>query len=137
MAKERDWVDYVNLGSNLVQNAQLSGLQNKLSTIEAAAATEQAKSEQEDQVREIVFQADTHVRELRAAMEKNRAGILALTLFTVADLERHDINSARFRRLEDKEKLRSVLEDLKALANQCRSTLSCTAANYSVERVTE
>jgi len=81
MAKDRDWIDYANLGSNLFQNLQLSGVQDKLGTMASTAASEQAKAEQEDRWRDVVFQADTALRELRARPDHEKAAVLALATF--------------------------------------------------------
>lgn len=124
MAKERDWVDYVNLGSNLYQNFQLSGVQNNLGMIASAAASERARAEQEDRLRETVFQADTNLKGLRVHIDNERTAVLALATFTLAKFEQHDVTSASFRTFEDKERLRSVLEGFKALVKECESGLS-------------
>ena len=124
MAKEHDWVDYANLGSNLFQNLQLSGVQDKLGAMASAAASERAKTEHEDTLREVVFQADTAVRDLRARPDDEKTGVLAVATFTLANFERYDLTSASFRSFEDKERLRSVLECFKALVAECSSTLS-------------
>jgi hypothetical protein len=57
MAKQHDWLDYLNTGSSLMQNLQLSGVQDRLSAMATVAAMEQAKTEQEDRRRETVSRA--------------------------------------------------------------------------------
>ena len=124
MAKQRDWIDYANLGSNLFQNLQLSGVQDKLGAMASVAALEQAKTEHEDRLRESVFEADTLLRELRTRPDTERAGVLALATFTVATFKWNDVTSASFRSFEDKERLRTVLQGFKALVGECESKLS-------------
>jgi hypothetical protein len=124
MAKQRDWIDYANLGSNLFQNLQLSGVQDKLGAMASVAGLEQAKAEHEDRLRENVFEADTLLRELRARPDTERAGVLALATFTLATFKWNDVTSASFRSFEDKERLRAVLEGFKALVSECESKLS-------------
>lgn len=124
MAKDRDWLDYANVGSNLFQNLQLSGVQSKLGAMASAAASEQAKTEYEDMLREAVFQADTNLKGLRAHVDAEKTGVLAVATFTLANFERYNLTSASFRSFEDKERLRSVLEGFKSLVDQCSSTLS-------------
>lgn len=124
MAKERDWIDYANLGSNLFQNLQLSGVQDKLSAMASVAALQQAKAEHEDRLRENVFEADTLLREARAWLDTERTGVLALATFTLTTFKWNDVTSASFRKFEDKERLRGVLEGFKGLVGECESKLS-------------
>ena len=124
MAKERDWVDYANLGSNLFQNLQLSGVQDKLGAMVSAAASEQAKTQHEDRLREVVFQADTNLKGLGAHLDDEKTGVLAVAIFTLANFELNEVTSTSFRSYEDKERLRSVLEGFRALVKECESGLS-------------
>lgn len=69
-AKERDWVDYANLGSNLLQNLQLRDTQRKLGAIASIAVEQQAVTNNENERREIVFQANNNLRGMRALVAK-------------------------------------------------------------------
>jgi hypothetical protein len=124
MPKEKDWIDYANLGSNLLQNVQLSGVQDKLGAMASVAASEEAKAAHEDSLRELVFRADTNLKGLRAQLDDDKAKVLVLARFTLAQFKQHNLTSTKFRSFEDKERLRAVLEGFKALAGECESKLS-------------
>ena len=131
MAREKDWIDYVNLGSNLVQNLQLNDLQNKVGGIfdtvddlAAIAASEENRKTREDNLREIVFQAETVLRKLRTFQEKDGAGVLALSTVCLGHFTRNSVSSGDFRSFEDKERVHSVIEGFKGLSEQCRASIS-------------
>jgi ribosomal protein L7/L12 len=88
------------------------------------AASEQAKKECEDTLREVVFQADTNLKGLRAHLDDEKTGVLAVATFTLANFTRNEVTTASFRSFDDKERLRSVLEGFKALVDECSSALS-------------
>jgi hypothetical protein len=124
MAKERDWVDYANLGSNLLQNAQLSGVRSRLDSLASAAEREQARTAQEDARREMVFQADTTLRGARRHAGDERQGVLAIVRFYLASFRECSLDSSCFRNFEDKERLRSVVEGFEALEGECAAALT-------------
>jgi hypothetical protein len=124
MSKQRDWIDYVNLGSNIYRNLQLENIDSKLGTLAFTGASEEAKAAEEDHLREFVFEADTHLRGLCAHADKHRVGTLALALVTLGNFERFGVTSAKFRSFPDKEKLRSVIDGFKAFVTECEAMLS-------------
>lgn len=124
MASDKNWVDYVNVGSNIFRNFQLSNVEDRLGAMASIAAVEQAKSQNEDKLREMVFQADTNLRHMRDHVNNEKMGVLALATFMLGNFKRFGLTSEKFRSFEDKERLRSVLEGFKALADECSSDLS-------------
>ena len=141
MAKERDWIDYANLGSNIVQNLQLNDAQGKLGAMASLAAREQAVAGMEDDRREIIFKANKNLQGLRTLSGQNRAGVLALVRQALTDFEEFGITSAAFRTYEDKQRVSAMIEDYEALADTCAAAMSSTerteaelCAQYSAER---
>jgi hypothetical protein len=141
MAKERDWIDYANLGSNIVQNLQLNDAQGKLGAMASLAAREQAVAGMEDDRREIIFKANRNVQGLRTLSGENRAGVLALVRQALTDFEEFGITSAAFRAYEDKQRVSAMIEEYEALADECAAALSSTerteaelCARYLVEQ---
>lgn len=126
MAKERDWVDYANLGSNLFQNLQLSGVQDKLGAMASVAALEQAKAQHEDRLREEVFQAQALVRELQSLhlQSENQAGVLACARWHLKILALNDVTTASFRAFEDKERVQQVIDGFESLAKESSAVVS-------------
>lgn len=136
MSKERDWVDYANLGSNIFQNLQLNDVQNKLGAMAAVAQQNQAIAASEDHFREAVFRADIALRQLRALPKENRQGVLALVREVLANFERYHITSEVFRVYEDKQRLQTVIEGHQAFAVECAKELSpaeCEEAELCVK----
>jgi len=141
MARDTNWIDFANLGSNLFRNLQLNDVQSKLGAVASIAANEQATAESENKFREIIFQADTALRKLRALPGKDKAGVLALARESLINFKRYGISSACFRGFEDKERVRSVIEEYEALADECSAALPLSlrkeaelCAKYSAER---
>jgi hypothetical protein len=124
MAKDKTWVDYAILGSNVAQNIQLRDLQQKLGGMASLAVREQAVAGIEDQRREIVFKANSNLAGMRALVAENRAGVLAIVKQTLADFEEYGISSACFRAYEDKERVGALIEGYEALADECGSALT-------------
>jgi len=124
MAKERDWVDYTNLGSNLFQNLQLSGVNDKLRAMASLAQREQAAAEMENRARELVFQADTGLMKMRSSPTENKARRLIVIRQLQANFKRGGLTSEVFRAYEDKTRLRTVLDGYEALAREYSRDLS-------------
>ncbi len=124
MSKERDWIDYANLGSNIFQNLQLSGVQNQLGQMASMAATEQAMAARENAFREAVFQGDTMLRKMRALPKEDRQRVLVLVRENMLNFERYGLTSDAFRSYDDKERLRGVLEGHEALVDDCSKDLT-------------
>lgn len=123
MARERDWIDYANLGSNIFQNFQLNDVQNKLGAVASVAVAEQRVAGAENNRREIVFEANTVLRGMRTLAEENKAGVLALARESLLNFKRYGISSANFRAYEDKERVRSLIDGYEALVDECSAGL--------------
>ena len=54
MSKDRDWVDYADLASNVAHNVQLADLQAKLGALASIEAERQRRGEEERRLREII-----------------------------------------------------------------------------------
>jgi hypothetical protein len=102
MAKERDWLDYANLASNLAQNVQLRDLQNKLgmvaSTIATAASQQlafererQLKQERIEEIRQSVFETMKRLDELEPLLGPEYSGrqMEEFVAFNLQKLGRH------------------------------------------------
>lgn len=124
MAQKRDWVDYTNLASNIVQNLQLGDMQHKLGAVASVMQEEQDTAKRENQLRDAVFQADTMLRNLQKGSKDNPRASLAWARHNLLQFERNEVTSASFRSYEDKERLRSVVEGHEQLIQECAAGLS-------------
>lgn len=139
--KPRDWIDYANLGSNLLQNAQLRDVQQKLGAISSIAAQAGAVAALEDKRREIIFEANTVLSEMRILAAENKAAVFALAEETLANLKRSGVTTANFRAYEDKERVDVLIQGYKSLAEEYGAALApseraeaAQCAEYLVER---
>lgn len=141
MAKQHDWIDYANLGSNLYQNVQLSGVNDKLSAMAAVAASEQAKTQREDKLREGVFQGQSSLNKLQSRQNENPAGVVAIAKLNLIYLCRYNVTTASFSAFDDKERVQKVIDGFERLVNECSALLSPdqrleaeSCANYLAEQ---
>jgi len=116
MAKDRDWVDYVNVAANTVQTAQLHGLNSKMRQLaelellkESREQHETAVAKSEDLLRDAVFVYSEQLRDLVEVANQNpvvayiRANHLKRLYANIPQFK-----ASAFRRFEDKERLANV-----------------------------
>lgn len=131
MARDRDWVDYANLAANVVQTAQLGGINGKMQELaELTRQTEYREQERaaeehrETILRDAVFQADTLLLSLRKISTQNPRAAMAWAKHALLQFERNGVTSASFRSYEDKERLRSATGGHEQIVQQCATGLS-------------
>src|SRR6185312_5808494 len=119
MKKERDWIDYANLASNVAQNLQLRQANQTLEGLERVAAEravrelEQRDQERQlDRLREYISQIADDVVGLQKHLRENPRAALALGLQIQGLLEKHSITTASFRDWQDKDRLKLVVKGL-------------------------
>ena len=124
MARDRDWVDYANLASNIAQNVQIRDMRHKLGTVASVMQEEKDTAERENKLRDAVFQSESMLRNLQKASNENPRGSLALARHNLLQFQCNEVTSASFRSYEDKERLRSVVEGHEQLIQECAAGLS-------------
>jgi len=148
MKKERDWIDYANLASNVAQNLQLIRANQTLAGLERVSAEravrEQEQRDQErqlDRLREHVSQIADDVASLKEHLHENPSAALTLALQIKDLLEKHNVTTASFRQWEDKDRLKdvqrgleSVLEESTGLLTDSQKEEAVKCATYLTER---
>jgi hypothetical protein len=131
MKKERDWIDYANLASNVAQNLQLSRANQTLAGLERVtverAVREQEQRDQDrrlDRLREHVSQIADDVASLQEHLRENPCAALALGLQIKSLLEKHNVTTASFRQWEDKDRLKDVQKGLESVCEQSTALLT-------------
>ena len=124
MKKDRDFLDYVSVGSHLLQNLQLSDLQNSVAVLGGAEAQRLRSEQVENQIRQFVFESSQTVRKLR---ETYLVSAPTGTLLTALNLENilraNGITTARVRSFEDKERLQQLLDQTNALIKEAEERM--------------
>ena len=148
MANNRDFLDYLSLGNQLVQTSRLGGVERAQAALVALHAeqvkTDQRKEDaqaQEDQIREFVFGCSKWLHGLEAKFGTSKpVGTLALLYGLQQKIESQRISTARVRSYEDKEKVHAFLEDVKRAVGDCEARLdakgigeAATCAKYKAE----
>ena len=124
MAKERTWIDYANLGSNIVQNLQLCHVNQTLAEQSRLDQMERWDNEREDRLRETVFQLDNHIEGLLRHLQAHPCPALALALEIKGIIENQNIKTGSFRAYEDKDRLKKVLKGLDEVIEKCNAILT-------------
>jgi hypothetical protein len=131
MKNERDLLDYVSLGAELMQTARLGDIRddvNALAQIEAhkleAQNREHVARIQEEKIRDFVFNGKKLIDDLeREQASSNPAGTLVL-LYGLKDYhEQFRINTMGVRSFEDKEKVNDYMRALKDLTAECEKSI--------------
>lgn len=60
--RERDWMDYAQLGSSLAQNAQLSSIDDQLAALKKAESQKQFADFEVTVIRQILFRIEDRIR---------------------------------------------------------------------------
>jgi hypothetical protein len=124
MARDRDWVDYANLASNIAQNVQIRDMQHKLGAVASVMQEEKDTADRENKLRDAVFQSESMLRNLQKASNENPRGSLAWARHNLLQFQRNEVTSGSFRSYEDKERLRSVVEGHEQFIQECAAGLS-------------
>lgn len=138
MSKQRDWVDYANLASNVAQNLQLHDVQKKLGTIQALAwqgelreskraAREREKdaaTEREHHLREALFQGQLTLEDLQQSVQSAPRAVLALALEGRQFFDATGVSPGNFTEYEDKERANALLKGFEAVMEKAASVLS-------------
>jgi hypothetical protein len=148
MPKNRDFLDYLSLGNQLVQTSRLGDVrdaQAALATLEAERLKwDKLKADaqaQENKIREFVFGSSKLLHGLEAKFAQSKpVGTLALLYGLQRHSESLGISTARVRSYEDKEKVHEFLEHVKRVVADCEGRLdaksiqdSATCAKYRAE----
>lgn len=143
MSKERDWVDYANLASNLVQNVQLGGIQDRLSGLQdlaAAQATEARaarraiekagqKAERIANYREVVLQGEKALAGLRHHLPEKPLAVMALALAYRHGYRENGLRTDCFESFEDKDRLERLLNGLDEVGEAAAEKLTLEQQN--------
>jgi hypothetical protein len=131
MARDRDWVDYANLASNVAQNFQLSSMNDKMRELAALELQKEYREQQEaavahreDILREAVFFYTEQLRDVEDVADKNPLQAYIRANHLKGTYERMpQFSSGGFRKFEDKERLANVLRTCDRLIRDCAARL--------------
>jgi len=135
MPKNRDFLDYLSLGNQLVQTSRLGDVRDAQAGL-VALETERVKSEkrkaeaqaQEDKIREFVFGCSKYLDGLEAKFAQSKP---VGTLAVLYGLQRHiaslGISTPSVRSYEDKEKVHDFLEHVKRVVADCEGRLDANS----------
>ena len=138
MTKQRDWIDYGLVASNLVQNVQLHGLQEKLGQIkaieehrnhhdllkEARELRQEAALQQENALRESVFQGQEVLEALQYNVRSDPGAVSVLACEALRTFEVNNVTTASFTAYEDKQRLSSLLAGLHDVQSEAADLLT-------------
>lgn len=105
-AKNYGWIDYVNTALNVTQNVQLSGLQQKLDTLQRAEAERQLKLEEEGRYRRFIVECEVALDS--AFQAKMPATLLIAAKSLQLALVEADISPAAFREYSDMDRAKTI-----------------------------
>ena len=116
MARDRDWVDYANLAANVVQTAQLDGINSKMRQLAELELQKEYREQQEaavahceDILREAVFFYTEQLRDVEENAPRNPVEAHIRASYLKGTCERMpQFSTSRFRKFEDKERLANV-----------------------------
>ena len=148
MSKQRDWVDYANLASNVAQNVQLHDVQKKLGTLTEAARQQErrelinsVRAREENDLRELVFRCTAIIADARKQLPDKALPVSALTRCIQRRFDSLNITTGSFKSWEDKERFLKLNGDLLEVVKEASQTLSPEqmlaaeqCAQYAVEK---
>ncbi len=132
MPRDRDWVDYANLASNVIQNAQLSSINDKMRQLSELEATRQlreledaAKEEFEATIREAVFFYAEQLRDIEEVVQSKPGAAYFRASHLKGTYEgMPQFKASGFRKYEDKERLTNVQRTCDRLIRDSAARLS-------------
>jgi len=144
MAAKRDWVDYTNLAANVVQTAQLDGINNKMRQMAALELQKEYREQQEvavakceDLLRDAVFFYSEQLRDLADLAKSNpvAAYIRANHLKRMYKFMPH-FKASKFRKYEDKERLTNLQREYDGFISNSAQQLSLEEVELSDRCIT-
>ena len=116
MKKDRDLLDYLNVGSHLLQNLQLSSLHDTVALLTGAEAQKLRTEQVENGIREFVFESIQIVKKLRKDRLVSAPTGTLLTALNLDNIIRsNQITITRVRSFEDKERVQQLLDETSSL----------------------
>jgi hypothetical protein len=120
MRKDRDWVDYVGLASNLTQNVQLHGVNSKLDALVQNQQSQASKQELKRQIQNHIWET---VQFLENAKKQYADDPFWLALQLYACSIRLRVPITMCEDWEDKKRYQSLFDEVGALKEQTRAKL--------------
>lgn len=132
MPRDRDWVDYANLASNVIQNAQLSSLNGKMQELAELTRHKEYREQQEaavahceDILRDAVFFYTEQLRDVEEIASKNPvAAYIRASHLKVTYEGMPQFKASGFRKYEDKERLTNAQRTCDRLIRDSAARLS-------------
>lgn len=131
MPRDRDWVDYANLASNVVQNVQLSSINDKMRQMaelelhkEYRVQQEAVVAQRENMLRDAVFYYAEQLRDVEEILSQNPVDAYVRASFLKVTYDRMpQFSASGFRNYEDKERLANVKRAYDRFIRECASRL--------------
>lgn len=146
MAPKRDWVDYTNLAANVVQTAQLDGINSKMRQMaelelhkEYREQQEAAVARHEDLLRESVFFFSEQLRDVEEVASQYPTAAYVRASHAKRLYESvPQFKSSGFRKFEDKERMANVQRAYDRMIRECAGRLTpddLIKCNESIEHL--
>ncbi len=132
MAPKRDWVDYTNLAANVIQTAQLGGINSKLRQMAEIEAMKEYREQQEaavakceDLLREVMFFYSEQLRDVEEIAKSSQvAAYIRANYLKCLYKDTPQLKASRFRKYEDKERLSNMQRAYDGFIRQIAQQLS-------------
>jgi len=129
MKKDYGWVDYTNLGLNVIQTAQLEAVRSQLACLQQLELDERAKAKVIENLRQWVFEIEGALNDLlkvadqvdKANPDEAKRGWRAVYMncYVLKDcFEKTGVNPATFPEFNDKDRVRKVMSEIEDAINR-------------------
>ena len=115
MAKQRDWMDYVNTGANVLQTAQVSEIKGHLASMASAEAQREQRAAFHRRCREYLIQMDDKIDDLIASSADSPKSSYAAARILQQRFEHQEFTPSLFEDWADIDRAKTTMAKLTSL----------------------
>ena len=118
------WVDYANLGANIIQVGQLSGVRQRLNELARIETDREERIQLENELRQFIFEIEGGIEHLTEYLQKAPLGVY-ITIFLLEELfDEVGVEPATFQQFADKDRVKKVRSASSSIMEEAANELS-------------
>ncbi|MBU0572448.1 hypothetical protein KKH23_03855 [Patescibacteria group bacterium] len=103
-----NWVDYANLGANIVQAGQLAGVRDRLSELARIETNRERRIQLENELRQFIFEIEEGIERLTGYLQEAPLGVYITAHILENIFDEVGVEPATFQQFTDKDRVKQV-----------------------------
>lgn len=118
------WVDYANLGANILQVGQLSGVRQRLNELARIETDRERRIQLENELRQFIFEIEEGIERLAEYIQKAPLGVYLTVFFLEKLFDEVGVEPATFQQFADKDRVKQVRSTSSSIKEEVAERLS-------------